>query len=153
MVDVEYFFELGCYDEESRLDLVPLSLRGALKKWYAWVIRRGGFMDWREFKQRMFVRFSESIEDEPSTRLFSIRQTGTVAEYVSEFEDLSAKVPGLDDHHLERIFYIRLSQEMKEVIRMKEPQDLSNYIAAVMKMESSSFCKVLGAAPKVETKQ
>lgn len=46
MVDVEYFFELGRYDEESKMDLVPLCLRGALKKWYAWVMRRGGFLDW-----------------------------------------------------------------------------------------------------------
>lgn len=45
IVDVEYFFELGRYDEESHLDLVPLCLWGALKKWYAWVMRRGGFLD------------------------------------------------------------------------------------------------------------
>lgn len=82
MLDVEYFYELGRYDEESRLDLVPLCLRGALKKWYAWVMRRGGFRNWKDFKLRLFVRFSESIENEPSTRLFSIRQTGSVAEYV-----------------------------------------------------------------------
>lgn len=42
----------------------------------------GGFRNWKDFKQRLFVSFSESIEDEPSTRLFSIRQTGSVAEYV-----------------------------------------------------------------------
>lgn len=148
MVDVEYFFELGRYDEESRMDLVPLCLKGALKKWYSWVMRRGGFMDWKDFKQRMFVRFSESIDDEPTTRFFSIRQTGSVADYVSEFEDLSAQVTDLPDHHLERVFYIGLTREMKEVIRMKEPQGLSNFIAVVLKMESSTFCSVLSENPK-----
>lgn len=64
----------------------------------------------------MIVHFSESIDDEPETRLFAIRQTGTVADYVSEFEDLSAQVPDLADHHLERIFYNGLTPEMKEVI-------------------------------------
>ena len=68
VVDVEYFYELGRYDEEARLDLVPLCLKGALKKWFAWVMRRGGFRSWKDFKQSLFVRFSESIEDEPSTR-------------------------------------------------------------------------------------
>ena len=153
MVDVEYFYELGRYDEDSRLDLVPLCLKGALKKWYAWVMRRGGFQSWQDCKQRLCVHFSESIEDEPSTRLFSIRQTGSIADYVSEFEDLSAQVSGLDDHHLERILYIGLTREMKEVIRMKEPQGLSNYIAAVLKMESSTFCKVLGEGPRYVSKQ
>ena len=153
MVDVEYFYELGRYDEDSRFDLVPLCLKGALKKWYALVMRRGGFQSWQDSKQRLCVRFSESIEDEPGTRLFSIRQTGSIADYVSEFEDLSAQVSGLDDHHLERIFYIGLTREMKEVIRMKEPQGLSNYIAAVLKMESSTFCKVLGEGPRHVSKQ
>ena len=50
LVDVEYFYELGRYDEEARLDLVPLCLKGALKKWFAWVMRRGGFQSWKEFK-------------------------------------------------------------------------------------------------------
>ena len=35
---------------------------------------------------------------------------------------------------------------------MKEPQGLSNYIAAVLKMESSTFCRVLGDASKVASK-
>lgn len=36
---------------------------------------------------------------------------------------------------------------------MKEPHGLSNYIAAVLKMESSTFCRVLGDASKVVSKQ
>ena len=50
LVDVEFLYELGRYDEEARLDLVPLCLKGALKKWFAWVMRRGGFQSWKEFK-------------------------------------------------------------------------------------------------------
>ena len=94
----------------------------------------------------MIVRFSESIDDEPETRLFAIRQTGSVTDYVSEFEDLSAQVPDLADHHLERIFYNGLTPKMMEVIRMKDPEGLPNYIAAVLRMESSAFCKVVGTA-------
>lgn len=86
-------------------------------------------------------------------RLFLIIQTCLVVDYVSEFEDLSAQVPGLVDHHLEQIFYIGLNQKMNEVIRMKEPQGLSNYIPDVLKMESSTFCRVLGDATKVESRQ
>ena len=41
------------------------------------------------------LRFAKSIEDEPATRLFALRQTRSVSDYVSEFEDLSAQVHGL----------------------------------------------------------
>lgn len=104
-------------------------------------MRRDGFSDCNDFKQRLVIRFSESIDEEPETKLFRIRQTGTVAEYVSEFEDLSAHVPDLEDHHLEHIFYNGLSTEMKEVIRMKDPQGLSNFIAAVLRWKLVIFSK------------
>ena len=107
------------------------------------MLRRGGFAHWREFKQRLLVRFSDFIDDEPETRLFSIKQTGTVTDYVSEFEELLAQVPDLADHHLERLFYNGLSLEMKEVIQMKDPQGLQNFIAAVLRMETSAFCKIV----------
>lgn len=43
ILDVEYSFDLGGYSEEDKMDLVPLCLQGPVKKWFAWVRRRGGF--------------------------------------------------------------------------------------------------------------
>lgn len=146
IVDAEYFFHLGRYTDEEKLAVVPLCLQGAVKKWFAWVMKREGFRCWNDFKQKLIVRFSESIDDEPETRLFAIRKTGSVQEYVTEFEDLSSQVPDLADHHLEKILYNGLNTEMKGVIRMKDPQGLENFIAAVLRMGTSAFCKVVGDA-------
>ncbi|KAG7568036.1 Reverse transcriptase domain [Arabidopsis thaliana x Arabidopsis arenosa] len=77
-------------------------------------------------------------------RLFAIRQHGFVAAYVTKFEDLSAQVPGLDNSHLEKSFYNGLKQEMREVSKMKEPRGLPNQKAVVLRMESSSFCQMIG---------
>ena len=69
---------------------------------------------------------------------------------MSEFEELSTQVPGIEDRHLERIFYNGLSTEMKEVTKMKDPQGLPNFIAAVLRMEKSAFCRVVSKVAPVE---
>ncbi|XP_013639368.1 PREDICTED: uncharacterized protein LOC106344556 [Brassica oleracea var. oleracea] len=143
LVDIEHFFVVGRFHDHERLDLIPLCIKGRVKKWFAWALRRGGFRNWLEFKQQLVLRFTKSIDEEPSTRFFSIKQTGSVADYVSEFEELSTQVPGIEDRHLGRIFYNGLSTEMKEVIKMKDPQGLANFIAAILRMEKSAFYKVV----------
>ncbi|KAL0898881.1 hypothetical protein Bca101_082842 [Brassica carinata] len=104
--DVENYFTMGNYENREKLEVLPLYLQVQVKRWFTWVMKRGSFFVWVDFKERMVVRFGKSIEDDPATRLFALRQTGSVSDYVSQFKDLSAQVPGLSDHLLERIFYL-----------------------------------------------
>ncbi|KAG7586410.1 Retrotransposon gag domain [Arabidopsis thaliana x Arabidopsis arenosa] len=140
---VERFFRVGRFSDAAKLDLVSLSLEGDVLKWFNWEVSRHDFGSWEEFKNRLLIHFGGTIDDEPGNRLFAIKQVGSVAAYITEFQDLSSQVMGLDDTHLEKIFYNGLKHEMKEVIKMKEPKGLPNHITAVLKMESSSFCRLV----------
>ncbi|KAL1218322.1 hypothetical protein V5N11_022866 [Cardamine amara subsp. amara] len=95
-------------------------------------MNRQEFSSWDDFCQHMFLHFGETIEDDHGNRLFAIKQMRSVAAYVSEFEDVSAQVPELDDSQLEKIFYNDLKQEMKEVLKMKESIGLPHQKAVVL---------------------
>lgn len=110
------------------------------------------FTDWTDFKTRMLARFAVSIEDEPGKRLCNITQTGTIQDYISEFEELRAQVTGIDEKNLVNIFYKGLKKEMKEIIRLKEPKGLTAHKAAVVQMEDSLLCQALSAVKAVPNK-
>ena len=107
-------------------------------------------MNWGDFKKRMLARFAESYDSTPGKKLFGIKQTGTIAAYVREFQELATQVK-VSEEHLEDIFFNGLKNEYQEVIKMKEPVGLPNFIAAVISMEDSDFCKMI-AGKASETK-
>lgn len=149
----ERYFRTARYTEEEKLELVALSLTGPVLNWYSWEAVEEPFQDWRQFKKRLLDRFALSMDDEPGNRLCALRQTGSIQKYVSEFEELITQVTGIDEANLVNKFYTGLKHEMKEVIRLKEPKGLRNHIAAVIKMESSVLCQMLGERVPVKNKE
>lgn len=140
---VERYFRLGNYHGEDRLQLVSMSLDGPALNWYNGEMETDPFVDWRQFKKRLVDRFCGNVEEEPGKRLFGIKQTGSVQDYISEFEELAGIVHNVTEKSLIDIFYNGLKPAMQEVIKIKEPQGLRQHKKAVTKMESSALCQVL----------
>ena len=150
---MERYFRVGQYTEEQKLELISLSLEGKVLNWFEGEFTEQRFIDWSDFKERMLARFAVSIDDEPGKRLCSITQTGSVQDYISEFEELRAQVTGIDEKNLVNIFYKGLKKEMKEIIKLKEPKGLTAHKAAVVKMEDSLLCQALSAVKTGANKQ
>ena len=143
---VERFFRIGNYDEEDKLQLVSLSLEGPVLNWFNGEMLNDPFLSWTQFTERMLERFAGPIDNDPAARLFCLQQEGDIVDYVNEFESLRNQVTGIDEKKLIKVFFNGLKPEMKEVIRMKELVGLTNHKLAVLKMQKTTFCKVIGSA-------
>jgi len=140
---VERFFRSGGYNEAEQLALVSVSVSGEALSWYNWAISRGDFVSWLKLKSGLMLRFGNLKLRGPSQSLFCIKQTGSVAEYVQRFEDLSSQVGGLDDQKLEGIFLNGLTGEMQELVHMHKPQNLPEMVAVARSMETSVMRRVV----------
>ena len=143
---VERFFRYGNYNEEEKLQLVSLSLEGPVLQWFNGEVISEPFFSWDQFTQRMLDRFGGPIDNDPAARLFRLQQEGEIEDYVNEFEALRNQVTGVDEKNLIKIFFNGLKPDMKEVIRMKEPVTLTQHKLAVLKMQSTTFCRVISSA-------
>ncbi|XP_010420917.1 PREDICTED: uncharacterized protein LOC104706420 [Camelina sativa] len=140
---VERFFRIGGYNDEEKLALISVSLSGEALSWYNWVVNTRQFESWSQFKSSLMLRFGNLKLRGPSQSLFCIKQTGTIADYIQRFEDLSSQVTGLDEQKLEGIFLNGLSQEMQELVHMQKPRNLPEMVAEARAMESSIMQSVV----------
>ena len=139
----ERFFRIGGYGELMKLELVSVSLSGDVLSWFNSEILRSPFVSWNDFKVRLIARFSRVKLRDPSQPFFAVQLTGSVAEYIHHFEDLSTQVVEMTDTQREGIFMNGLTPEMREVGTMCKPIDLPDMIATTYQMESSSLFSVV----------
>ncbi|XP_019088814.1 PREDICTED: uncharacterized protein LOC104725465 [Camelina sativa] len=133
---------MGGYNDAEKLVLASVSLQGEALSWYNLEINKSQFESWVQFKSGLMLKFGSKIRG-PSISLFRIKQTGTIAEYIQRFEDLSSQVSGLDEQKLEGIFLNGLTREMQELIHKQKPRNLLEMMAVARAMESCIKRKVV----------
>lgn len=139
----ERYFRIGGYDERRKLEIVSVSLAGDVLSWFNSETHRSNFTCWRDFKERLIVRFSKEKFRDSSQPFFAVKQTGTIAQYINMFEDFSTQVTGLTDTQREGIFMNGLKPAMREVVNMSKPVDLPEMIATSYQMEDSALYKMV----------
>lgn len=149
--EIRKVFRVTRYDPEARLELVSLCLEDDALSWFNYEVEHRPFHDWVKFKRRMLARFADSFEKTPGKPFFGIQQTGTIAEYVREFQELASQVHVAEEQKID-VFFNGLKKEMKEVVKMKEPKTLPDHIEAVIKMEDSEFCRLVAANKPTENR-
>ena len=83
------------------------------------------FTSWSGFLQALQTRFAPSQYEDPTGALFKLTQKGTVATYLSEFEDLANHIVGLSAPFLLNCSVSGLTSEICHEIQAHQPLTLS----------------------------
>ncbi|CAI9264216.1 unnamed protein product [Lactuca saligna] len=87
---VEHFFEIQDIGVRDRLKAATICLDGKALAWFAWSQARDPFRSWEDLKEWLLERFQLTGEGNIYHQFLTIRQEGTVRDYVSNFERLSS---------------------------------------------------------------
>ena len=89
---------------------------GPTLSWYRWMFQNGFFPSWPAMLQAFESRFTPSFYDDPQGALFKLQQTGTVSEYLTEFERLANRIVGLAPSCLLNYFVSGLLPELRREV-------------------------------------
>lgn len=121
---ISQFFDYQAILEHERLTIAAFYMDGPALSWFQWMSRNGYFPSWPAMLQALESRFAPSYYDDPQGTLFKLRQTGTVTEYLTEFESLANRTFGLTPSCLLSCFVSGLILELRREVQALCPMSL-----------------------------
>lgn len=106
-------FKIYGVSVDQRIKIASFHMEGAAYSWYKWVTKNELVQNWNEFLTALQLRFGTSLYDDPKAALKELKQTATVSEYQSKFEEISTKVTRLSESWLISFFIVGLNDHLK----------------------------------------
>ncbi|WVY99731.1 hypothetical protein V8G54_025801 [Vigna mungo] len=120
----ERFFELQGVAEEEKVNITYVSMGGSADYWYRFWREKARDRTWEGLKCAMIGRFGERSRGTIFERLAANCQTGTVEEYINDFEILVGQTKGVMDEQLLCYFLAGLQDNVRGRVRPHDQQEL-----------------------------
>jgi hypothetical protein len=121
-----YFYEI---QERQKLRITTFHMEGKALSWFLALRNTNNLSSWDEFLAAIQVRFGNSSYDDPTETLSKLKQTGSLEEYKTQFEELANKVLRLIDSHKLSMFLGGLRDDIRLPVRMFNPKTLNDAYA------------------------
>ncbi|KAL1356594.1 hypothetical protein AAHE18_05G195900 [Arachis hypogaea] len=141
------YFELYAVPEAWRVRLLSFHLTGPAYTWYRWCVNNGITYTWEGFLEALCTRFGRNIFHDPKAALKDLQQHSTVAEYQSQFEDLSNQVTGLTEDWLVSLFTAGLNDALKCELMLAKPKTYVEAVALAKLHEQKHSANALNLRP------
>lgn len=121
----EKFFSIQCTDEKDKVGLAAFHMLGEVQVWYHLLELQKPHLGWIEFKRCCSFRFGQPSHSSPWRDVFDLKQTGSVDEYLRQFEQCLARATHLIsvDQYV-NLFTAGLDESIRFDVEMQNPTDL-----------------------------
>nr|XP_027188679.1 uncharacterized protein LOC113785810 [Cicer arietinum] len=136
---LERYFLLKEVTEEEKMQATVMAQEGKALSWYHWWEKCNPNPNWEGFKIAVVRRFQPSMVQNPFEQLLSLKQTGTVDEYVENFEKYVGAMRTIDQEFVRGIFLNGLKQELQAEVKLYELNSLSEMIQKVILIEQKNM--------------
>ncbi|GKD50619.1 ty3-gypsy retrotransposon protein, partial [Tanacetum coccineum] len=124
----EYFSLLNT-PVDQRLRILGFNLEGEAAEWFPWMTRNGLITNWDALVDSVKNQFGPSKYEDPQGALSKLLQTGTVAQYQSEFEKLMNQVTDISKNLLISFYVSRLKPNLQREVLVAKPINLGDAFA------------------------
>ena len=114
---------------EEWVTVASINLRGVAAHWSKSFKKSKEMVEWGEFMEGLVARFGESQLTDYKEELFKLRQGGSVADYLNEFDHLSTRISGLSEASLISCFVGGLREDIRLNVKCFQPANLSMVIS------------------------
>ena len=118
---VNQFFDYYGTPEHERLQIAAFYMEGRALSWFQLMSANAQFTSWPAFIQALQTRFAPSQYEDPIGTLCKLMQKGTVAAYLSEFEDIANRIVGIPPAFLLGCFISGLTPEICRDVQPTSP--------------------------------
>ncbi|EEF28930.1 conserved hypothetical protein [Ricinus communis] len=127
---IAQYFEYASIVEDQKVPLASFYLEEEANQWLQW-LQRSYKQDeeeitWEIFKKELVSRFGPS--EDSGEALSRVKQTGSLRDYIKEFERLSTRVENCPTKDLIQKFIGGLQEETAEYVRMYNPKTLHEMV-------------------------
>ncbi|KOM39221.1 hypothetical protein LR48_Vigan03g260300 [Vigna angularis] len=133
----EKFFEIQKVAEAEKVELTYLSMEGSAGYWFKFWKEKASDRSWEGLKEALLIRFESRNRGGIFERMAAISQTGTVEEYVRDFEALVGQTKAFSNDQLLGYFLAGLREELRCQIRPHDPRNLMAALKIAREVEEA----------------
>ncbi|MCH80279.1 Ty3/gypsy retrotransposon protein, partial [Trifolium medium] len=135
----EVYFRVQNTTPGVKIDLAQLCMEGSTIHFFNSLFREDEGLTWEALKEALLERYGGHGEGDVYEQLTDLKQTGTVEDYITEFEYLIAQIPRLPDKQFRGYFLHGLKSEVRGKVRS---------LATLGEMSRTKLLKVTRAVEK-----